>query len=377
MSKLFNNYGRKEYEIVSGNGCYLTDDQGKEYLDFTSGIGVANLGYGDAALEEALVAQSKILWHMPNLYQSQLQEEVASKLIGDKDYLAFFCNSGAEANEAAIKLARKSTGRTKIITFLNSFHGRTYGGMSATGQANIQKGFGPMVPGFVSVPFNDLEAVKEQLDTDTAAVMLEVVQGEGGVLPAEQEWLQQVAKLCKENETLLIIDEVQTGMGRTGSLFAFEACGIEPDIFTLAKGLGNGIPVGAMLGKVALSEAFGPGSHGSTFGGNKLAMAVANVVLDKMQAPGFLADVQEKSAFLFDELSKIKSPKIEKLQGKGLMVGIVLTEDVQVADVMKELEANGLLTLRAGANVLRLLPPLTVSKEELAKGIALIQDALA
>ncbi|MHC5248972.1 acetylornithine transaminase [Enterococcus sp. LJL90] len=376
MSKLFNNYGRQAFEIISGQGSVVKDDQGREFLDFTSGIGVMNVGYGHPQLVAALQQQNEILWHMPNLYQSQLQETVAEKLIGKKDYLAFFCNSGAEANEAALKLARKATGRSKIITFIDSFHGRTYGALSATGQASIQEGFGPIVPDFIYLPYNQMGELEKVLDDNTAAVMLEVIQGEGGVLPADEAWLQQVAALCQKNNSLLIVDEVQTGMGRTGSLFAFEQFHIEPDIITLAKGLGNGIPVGAMLGKTKLGTAFGPGSHGSTFGGNKLAMAAANAVLDIMQEENFLADVQQKSALLFDELQKIQSDKIVEIRGKGLMVGLVIADEFSVKEIIQKLQEQGLLTLRAGQNVLRLLPSLTVTEAEIKQATGLIQSVL-
>lgn len=376
MSKLFNNYGRKNFEIISGQGSYLTDDSGKRYVDFTSGIGVANLGYGNHELEEALNRQSKLLWHMPNLYQSQLQEDVAGKLIGQRDYLAFFCNSGAEANEAAIKLARKATGRTKIISFENSFHGRTYGSMSATGQAKIQAGFAPLVPEFVYVPYNEIEPLKEKMDENTAAVILELIQGEGGVLPADEKWVKEVKELCEANGTLLVIDEIQTGIGRTGTLFAFEQYGIEPDIFTLAKALANGIPVGAMLGKSKLGEAFGPGSHGSTFGGNKLAMTAANIVLDTIANKDFLSQVQDKSEWLFNQLNSIHSDKVEKIQGKGLMIGIVLKPEYPVADVLNQLEEKGLLALRAGENVLRLLPPVNISIAKLNEGLEILKQVL-
>lgn len=375
MSNLFPNYGRQDFEIMSGKGCQVTDDQGRTYLDFTSGIGVMNLGYGNPLLEEALVKQSRELWHMPNLYQSHLQEEVAELLAAQHDFVAFFCNSGTEANEAAIKLARKATGRSKLITFLDSFHGRTYGGMSATGQEKIHEGFQPLVPGFTYLPYNQLAPLEEALDQDTAAVMLEVVQGEGGVLPAEKAWLQAVAELCKENGTLLIVDEVQTGIGRTGKLFAFEHFNIQPDIVTLAKGLGNGFPVGAMLGKRELTAAFGPGSHGSTFGGNKLAMAAAKSVLQQLD-DDLLAHVATGSQQLLAALQEIDSPYLKEVRGLGLMIGLELTDELPVGTVISQLQAKGLLTLRAGANVLRLLPPLTVSIEEMMQAAAWIKEVI-
>ncbi|KAF1300808.1 acetylornithine transaminase [Enterococcus sp. JM9B] len=376
MSHLFPNYARKPFELVSGTGCYLTDHQGNRYLDFTSGIGVVNLGYSNVASEEALIRQMQLLMHTPNLYENHLQEQVATSL-GKTDYLAYFCNSGAEAVEAAIKLARKATQRTKIISFIQSFHGRTYGAMSATGQAIVQQGFAPLVPDFVYVEYNALEGLEEQLDENTAAVILEVIQGEGGVILGSKEWLQEVARLCQKNNSLLIIDEIQTGMGRTGSLYGFEQLGVAPDIFTLAKGLGNGFPVGAMLGKRELASAFGPGSHGSTFGGNKMAMAVAAEVVRQIDQPEFLAEVRKKGAYLFDRLQEISSKKIKEIRGRGLMIGIELQENHSLQKIMKDLEKEGLLTLKAGQNVLRLLPPLTISLEEIDEGIEKLKKVLS
>lgn len=371
---LFSNYARKPFELVSGEGTTLTDDSGKSYLDFTSGIGVVNLGYNQPQLNQILLEQSQKIWHTPNLYENHLQEEVAQKLTKDLDYLSFFCNSGAEANEAAIKLVRKATGKTQIISCINSFHGRTYGSMSATGQESIHEGFEPLVPGFDYVPFNDSKALKEKISTQTAAVMIELIQGEGGVIVAEKSWLEEVVDLCQENQALLIVDEVQTGIGRTGSLFAFEQFAIEPDIFTLAKGLGNGFPVGAMLGKKQLNESFGPGSHGSTFGGNKLGMAAASKVLDLIEE--VLPTVSEKSELLIAGLQTIDSEKIIEIRGLGLMIGIELKEEYSAAAVLTELEDKGVLALRAGKNTLRLLPPLTISKEEIQVGVKKIKEVL-
>jgi acetylornithine and succinylornithine aminotransferases len=371
---LFPNYARKPFEIISGNGVYLTDNAGKNYLDFTSGIGVVNLGYNHPTLNQVLAEQAQTLWHTPNLYQNHLQEEVAEKLANGHEYVSFFCNSGAEANEAAIKLARKATGKTQIISCVNSFHGRTYGSMSATGQASIHAGFEPLVPDFDYMVFNDTASAKEKITSQTAAVMIEVIQGEGGVVVADSDWLTEVVALCQQYDALLIVDEVQTGIGRTGSLFAFEQFGIEPDIFTLAKGLGNGFPVGAMVGKKELAEHFGPGSHGSTFGGNKLGMAVANEVLTLL--PAVLAELPEKSSQLLTGLQAIDSDKVVAVRGQGMMIGIELALEVSVADVLVKLEEAGLLALRAGANVLRLLPPLTMDATDLQKGIDIIKEIL-
>lgn len=378
MSHLFPNYNKLPFEIVEGQGAYVKDQQGKEYLDFTSGIGVVNLGYGHPEVQQALLAQAEKLWHMPNLYESQLQETVATQLVQQiphtSEYAVYFCNSGAEANEAALKLARKATGRSQIISFQQSFHGRTFGAMSATGQAAIQDGFGPLVPGFTYLTYNDEEALAQALSADTAAVILELIQGEGGVIPAEKEWVKAVAAHCKENGTLLIIDEIQTGMGRTGTFYAFEQYDIQPDMFTLAKGLGNGIPVGALVGKAALKSAFGPGSHGSTFGGNKLAMAAAAVVCQQIAAPSLQGNVQARSAQLLAGLKDL--PTVQAVRGSGLMIGLVLKDADTLQQVMQQLREAHVLALKAGTQVLRLLPPLTITEEETAAGIAILRSIL-
>lgn len=378
MSQLFPNYLRDEIDLVDGLGSYVYDQNGQSYLDFMSGIAVSNLGHNHPKVIQALSEQAEKIWHSSNLYSNSLQEKVAQKLTMGKDYLAFFCNSGTEANEAAIKLARKATGRKKILSFKQSFHGRTYGALSATGQPELQAGFFPIVEGFEYLPYNQLPPLQQQLDETVAAVMLEVIQGEGGIIPAEKEWLQAVAKLCKANNTLLIVDEIQTGMGRTGTFFAFEAYQIEPDIITLAKALANGIPVGAMLGKSELAEAFGPGSHGTTFGGNNLAMNVANTVVTEINQPAFLAKVADKGNYLLNELTKLttESVKVKAVRGKGLMIGIELDSPETLQQVIQGLKEEQLLAIKAGKNVLRLLPPLTISQEELAKGANIIKKVI-
>lgn len=360
---------------MSAKGSYVVDNLGKKYLDLTSGIGVCNLGYRNPKLENALIEQSDLIWHMPNLYVSGIQEEVGQKLSYKQKYLAFFCNSGTEANEAAIKLVRKYTGKTEIITFNNSFHGRTYASMTATGQSLIHDGFGPLLEGFTYMTYNDPKSI-EAITSDTAAVMLELVQGEGGVVPADYKWIQNLSKICKDNGVLLIIDEVQTGIGRTGLTFAFEQYDIEPDIYTVAKGLANGIPAGAMLGKKELGSAFTPGTHGSTFGGNKLAMAVASQVLDILENTSILDQVKEKSNFIFEELKNLDSAKISQIRGLGLMIGIELKKEFPVEKILSDLEGKGILALRAGQNTLRLLPPLTISQEELEEGLGSLKEVL-
>lgn len=378
MSHLFPNYARDMIDLVDGSGSYVYDQNGTAYLDFMSGIAVSNLGHKNPKVMKAMSEQMNKIWHSSNLYSNHLQEAVAEKLTMGKDYLAFFCNSGTEANEAAIKLARKATGRSKILSFEHSFHGRTYGALSATGQPALQEGFFPIVAGFDYLPYNQLEPLKTKLDENVAAVMLEVIQGEGGIVPAEKDWLQQVAKLCKENNSLLIIDEIQTGMGRTGTFFAFEAYQIEPDIITVAKALANGVPVGAMLGKAKLAEAFGPGSHGTTFGGNNLAMKVADTVVKEINQPKFLSAVSEKGNYLIEELNKLiaQSDKVVAVRGKGLMIGVELDSAGTLQKVIQGLKEHQLLAIKAGRNVLRLLPPLTISQNELEKGSEIIKQTI-
>ncbi|EFM27906.1 aminotransferase, acetylornithine/succinylornithine family [Streptococcus equinus ATCC 700338] len=376
MTKLFQNYKRAAVEFVKAEGNYLFDQDGKKYLDFSTGIGVTNLGF-HPEVKAALQKQAEEIWHTPNLYLNSLQEEVADKLIGNKDYLAFFANSGAEANEAAIKIARKATGKQEIIAFVNSFHGRTFGSMSATGQDKVKDGFGDVVPHFSYAIYNDLDSVKSLVTDDTAAIMLELVQGESGVRPADKDFVTALSVFCQETGILLIVDEVQTGMGRTGKLFSFEHYGIEPDIFTLAKGLGNGVPVGAMLAKEKLGFAFSYGSHGSTFGGNKLVMSVASSVLDIMLADGFLPQAFDNGNYLQAELKKALAgnAKVTDVRGLGYMIGIETTENL--AELVEKARDKGLIVLTAGTNVIRLLPPLTLTKEEIDQGVAILAEVFA
>ena len=376
MTYLFENYKRAPIEFVKAEGSYLIDSEGKAYLDFSSGIGVTNLGF-QPQVQQALIQQAGRIWHSPNLYLSSLQEQVAQELAGSYDYLAFFCNSGAEANEAAIKLARKATGKQGIITFQQSFHGRTFGAMAATGQDKIKEGFGDGVPHFSYAVYNDLASVEKLVNQDTAAVMLELVQGESGVRPAEAAFVKDLADFCQREEILLIVDEVQTGMGRTGQLYSFEHYGIIPDIVTLAKGLANGLPAGALLGKSSLAPAFGPGSHGSTFGGNKLAMAAALETLHIMKEAGFLEEVRSKSAILMEQLQLAfqDHPKISAVRGLGMMIGIETS--VSLSRLVETARQKGLIILTAGENVIRLLPPLTISREEIQQGIAVLKEVFS
>lgn len=375
MTKLFQNYKRESIEFIKAADNYLVDKEGNFYLDFSSGIGVTNLGF-HKQVKQAVSEQLEAIWHSPNLYQNSLQEQVADLLIGDEDYLAFFCNSGAESNEAAIKLARKFSGKSDIITFKQSFHGRTFGAMSATGQEKIQLGFGPLVEGFHYAIYNDLESVKQLVTENTAAVMLELVQGEGGVIPAEKDFVAELAHYCKEQGLLLIVDEVQTGIGRTGTLFAYQQYGISPDIITLAKGLANGLPVGAMLGKSALGTAFTYGSHGTTFGGNKLVLSSSKAVLEIL-TEDFLAKVRVNASYLQDQLTKQLGnlPTVVAIRGLGLILGIQVTGDL--GTIVTQARKNGLIVLTAGSDVIRLLPPLTITEEEIERAVSILAECLS
>ncbi|QSF98057.1 acetylornithine transaminase [Bacillus paralicheniformis] len=378
MSHLFQTYSRWNINIKKAKGTIVQDEKGNAYLDFVQGIAVCNLGHCPDSVTAAVKKQLDDVWHVSNLFQNELQEKVAQLLAknsaGD---LVFFCNSGAEANEGAVKLARKHTQKTKIITFQQSFHGRTYAGMAATGQEKIKLGFGPMLEGFHYLPYNEPKAFAElQDEKDIAAVMLEPIQGEGGVIPASREFLQTVQDFCRDRQALLIVDEVQTGIGRTGKAFGYEYEGLSPDIITVAKGLGSGFPVGAVIGKKELSEAFSPGSHGSTFGGNMLAMAAANATLETIFESSFLEEVSAKGAFLHQQLKeKLQFPLVKDIRGKGLIAGIEYKEPVQ--PLIEALQKEGLLVLPAGPNVIRLLPPLTVAKSEIKAAVEKLKAVMA
>lgn len=373
MSSLFPTYKRKEFQLQKGSGTYVYDENNNRYLDFTSGIAVTSLGHCHPEVVSAIQDQSEKIWHTSNLFEIEQQEVLAETLVKNTPLdLAFFCNSGAEANEAAIKLAKKFTGKNKIITFKDSFHGRTFGSMSATGQQKIKDGYGPLVSEFVHLPWNETEQLKKIADDDTAAIMMEVFQGEGGVRVADLSFYKEIQKVCDEYQILLIVDEVQTGIGRTGKRYAFEHFDLNPDIVTLAKGLGNGFPIGAMLGKDKLKTAFGPGSHGTTFGGSPLACAVSQSVLNIIFQDEFLKEVERKGNQFKETLkdSLQSHPLVKEIRGKGLLIGIECERPV--GSLIEWLEEQGLLTVPAGENVIRLLPPLTVSDEELETAAATI-----
>ncbi|MBZ6014910.1 aminotransferase class III-fold pyridoxal phosphate-dependent enzyme [Leuconostoc gelidum subsp. gelidum] len=369
---LFPNYHRAPVTFVSAKNATWFDDQNHAYSDLSSGIGVYNVGANNPKVVAALTMQVEKMWHVPNLYLNPLQEQVAEKLGGDS-YTAYFANSGAESNEAAIKLARLATGKSTIISFSNSFHGRTYAAMAATGQDSIHAGL-PMLAGFEYAVFNNINSVKTLITDDIAAIMLELVQGEGGVIPAEPEFVKALVKLAHDNNILILVDEVQTGIGRTGTKFAFEHYNFEPDIFTSAKGLANGIPVGAMLAKNVLAPALAYGTHGSTFGGNPLVMASADVTLDVLD--NLLPELQTKITTLWQKLAEFNHLNVvTDVRGLGMMAGIVLT--IPVNEVVSDLLNEQIIVLSAGQNTLRLLPPLTIPTEQLLKSLDKIKKYLS
>ncbi|RMH07323.1 MAG: aspartate aminotransferase family protein [Aquificota bacterium] len=370
-------YKRLPVEFVKGRGVYLYDKEGKRYLDFISGIGVCSLGHAHPKLVEALCEQAQRLLHVSNLFENPWQEELAKHLVESfwTDGMVFFCNSGAEANEGAIKLARRyfykqGEKRYRLITFLRGFHGRTFGSMSATGQEKVHKGFEPLLDGFDYAVFNDFESVKKALRKETAGIMLEVIQGEGGVNPADGEFLQKVQELCKKEGLLLIVDEVQTGVGRTGKFYAYEHYGLEPDIVTLAKGLGGGVPIGALLAKSEVAKAFDAGAHGSTFGGNPLACKAGLVVVEEVKK--LLPHVQRVGEYFKERLSALK---VGRVKGKGLMLGLELDKDCQelVLYALKE----GLVINCTAQKVLRFLPPLVITEEHVDLAVGILKKVLS
>ncbi len=379
-------YGRYPIVPVRGEGCRLWDADGKEYLDFLAGVAVNNLGHCHPRVVKAIQEQAATLIHCSNYYQIPQQIELAELLcshsFADR---AFFCNSGAEANEAAIKLARKhsrdTTGKPErygIITAAESFHGRTMATVSATGQEKVQRFFDPLLHGFTHVPFNDIAAMASAIDDNTCAVMLEPIQGEGGVNIPDATYLQQVRELCDRHNLLLILDEVQVGMGRTGKLFAHEHFGITPDIMTLAKALAGGAPIGTMLAREEIARAFVPGTHGSTFGGNPLVCAAALATVRTILEEGILNRTEEMGEYLLGELEGVaaKFPKLVKnVRGIGLMVGMGL--QIPGGDIVKKGHELGLLLNVTHDTVLRFVPPLTVSKAEVDAMIAILESIFA
>lgn len=375
MSHVFPTYARWNITPDKGEGSWLTATDGTTYLDFTSGIGVTGLGHRHPKVEKAIIEQLQKYYHTSNLFQQPNQEALAEHLIKVTELGAvFFANSGAEANEAAIKIAKKATGKSKIITCNGSFHGRTYATMGATGQEKVRIGFGPMLSTFEYVDFNDSEQLQAVVDEQTAAIMIEMIQGEGGINPITESFVKTIRDVSEKTGALIIVDEIQTGVGRTGKPFAYQHFGLQPDIVTVAKGLGNGLPIGAMMGKKELIEFFGPGSHGSTFGGNPVSTAAALAVTEVVFQEAFLQEVTAKGDFLKANLiANLEEQSVVKdVRAIGLMVGIDLVDEVKAGTVIAELQKEGVLVLPAGQNVIRLLPPLTVTEEELTMAISKI-----
>jgi predicted acetylornithine/succinylornithine family transaminase len=369
---LANTYNRFPIGIAKGEGCWLWDLNGRRYLDFLSGIAVCNLGHAPKAVVDGMSRQARKLMHISNLFYTEPQVRTAQLLVencfADK---VFFCNSGAEANEAAIKLARRYSwkhhgeGRSEIIAMENSFHGRTIATLSATGQAKFSVGFSPMVDGFAFAPFNDLAAVEKAITGKTCAIMLECIQSEGGVFVAEKEYLKRLREITREKDILLILDEVQTGMGRTGKLFCYEHYGIEPDIMSLAKALGSGFPVGAMVAKDNVMEALEPGTHASTFGGNPLASAAVSATLNTIIDDGVVAKCAATGKYLYQGLMALKKkyPFILDVRGMGLLLGVEFSMDVN--PIVQDFLAEGVILYASKGNVIRMLPPLIIGKEEI------------
>ncbi len=380
---LFPTYSRFPLALVKGKGCTVWDEKGNEYLDFVAGIAVCNLGHCHPAIEKAVTAQVKTLIHVSNLYHIKPQVEFARVLVeasfADK---VFFCNSGAEANEGAIKLARKymrdhyDRDRFEIITATNSFHGRTMATLTATGQDKVKKGFAPLMPGFTHVPFNNMAAIRGARTDKTAAVMVEPIQGEGGVVCPDSDYLPTLRSFCDEHELLLIFDEIQTGMGRTGKLFCYEHYGITPDIMTLAKGLAGGLPIGAVLASDELAKSLGPGTHASTFGGNPLVTAAGIASLQAINDPKLLENCRYMGSHIMGELLRLKEKHavIQQIRGKGLLIGAELS--IPGAEIVRRCMEEGVLINCVQDNVLRFIPPLIVTKEEIDRVMATLDDVL-
>jgi acetylornithine/N-succinyldiaminopimelate aminotransferase len=361
-------YKRAPFVLVHGEGVHLFDSDGNVYLDWVAGIAVNALGYQDAELTDAIQSAAKGLIHVSNLYHTAPQIELAKMLV-EKSFAdrVFFSNSGTEANEGAIKFARKVayekglTDKTEVVCFTGAFHGRTMGSLALTPRDKYQKPFLPLMPGAVVAEFNNLESAKAVIGAKTAAVIIEPVQGEGGIYEATPEFLRGLRELCDQHGAVLIFDEIQCGVGRTGTLWAHEASGVTPDIMTIAKPLAGGLPIGAILMTEAVASAMHPGEHGTTFAGGPLVTGVAKVVLNRVSQPEFLAHVNETGDYLMERLSEINSPLIKAVRGRGLMVAVELTVDTSA--IIEAGYKNGLILVNAGTNVIRLVPPLIIEKE--------------
>lgn len=379
---LMHTYAPLPIIITHGEGSCLFDENNKKYIDFTSGIGVSSVGYNNKKLNEAILNQLNSFAHLSNIFLSTPTVELANKLTTiSKMSKVFFSNSGAEANEGALKLAKKYSymkyggKRNKILSLKDSFHGRTLATLTATGQDKFHKYFDPFPDGYDYVTPNSIEDFKEKLTDDVCAIIMEAIQGEGGVNLLNSNFVQEVYNVCKEKDVLIIFDEVQCGLGRTGHIFCFQEFGVEADIITLAKGLGGGLPIGAILCNEKLSNTFTPGDHGSTFGGNPVVCAGALAVLDQICNDELLSSVQAKGKFIRQTLTKSKLPLVKNIRGLGLMIGIEVS--CPPDEIQKKALEKGLLILTAGKNVVRLLPPLTISEIEIKKGLAILLKCLS
>jgi predicted acetylornithine/succinylornithine family transaminase len=381
---IMHTYNQLPNIFTHGEDVYLIDQEGNRYLDFVAGIAVNALGYSHQGLKDALHQQVDEFLHCSNLYYNDEQLKAAKKITeATKMDRVFFCNSGTEAVEASLKLARKyakfkgHNERYEIITMKNSFHGRTLGAISATGQTKYQDGLNPLLPGIQHVTYNDIDALKEAVSDITCGVMMEVIQGEGGIIQADAAYIQAVRDLCDEKGLVLIFDEVQTGIGRTGEVCAYMHHDVKPDIIALAKGLGGGVPVGAMLATKEVAQGFKPGDHAATFGGNPLAMSAVNVVLDQVMSDQFMTHIQEMGDYLSEQLEQLQAEFscIEEIRGLGLMKGIAL--NIPPIDVVKKAYDKKLLIVGAGSNVIRFVPPLVVQKEHIDACIHILREVLS
>ena len=374
---ILHTYGRVDAALVKGRNARAWDVDGKEYIDFTAGIGVNALGYCDPEWSAAVAGQAGKIQHMCNYYYCPENTALAQELSQASGMAkAFFCNSGAEANECAVKIARKygeKRGAYRIVTLENSFHGRTLTTLAATGQEGFHREFLPLTEGFLYAQAGDLAGIQALLDGSVCAVMLEMVQGEGGVIPMDEGFVQGLAQLCREKDVLLLIDEVQTGIGRTGRFFAYQGYGVQPDVVTCAKGIAGGLPMGACLVSERLGDILQPGQNGSTFGGNPIASAAARVVVRRVSEPDFLQSVAEKGAYFREKLEAM--PQVEYVRGRGLMLGVKLKEK-DAHDVLVQCAKAGLLILTA-KELVRFLPPLTITQEDINQGLAIFQQVLA
>ncbi|NLV81538.1 MAG: aspartate aminotransferase family protein [Synergistaceae bacterium] len=380
----FNNYTRYPVVFESAKNGYMIDVEGTKYLDFMAGIAVNSMGYDDEDFKNILKDQIGKIIHCSNIYYNAPMiraTELLSKATGfDK---VFFCNSGAEANEGALKLARifgkkSKNGATKIIAFANSFHGRTLGALSVTGQPKYREDFTPLIPDVFFAEYNNFDSVQKLIDDKVCGLIMEPIQGEGGVIPADVEFMKQIRELCTKENIMLIFDEVQTGIARSGKMFAFEHLGMRPDVLTLAKGLGGGVPIGAICADEKFARYFTPATHGTTFGGNPLATRAVEYVLSRISQKEFLENVKNSGEYFIEkfEILKQKHPMIKQIRGKGLLIGLVIDEKFSVADIVKKSFENHLLILSAGNNTLRFAPSLTITRDTIDKGLEILEKVL-